>query len=146
MTVWRNGGLEHISATEMTMSLRAAVVEIGEGKLGIWKDRIGTHSIRSGTAMCMYLGECPVYTIMMIGCWSSNTFLQYIRKQVEQFSHDVSYRMLRFEDFRHIPNLTPRTSHLDSRQRNHPDNAKTRNNLGDQLKRLVWLPIFSLFN
>ncbi len=40
------------------------------------------HSIRSGAAMAMYLGECPVFMIMLIGCWSSDAFLRYIRKQV----------------------------------------------------------------
>ena len=34
--------------------------------------------------MAMYLGDCPVYSIMMIGRWSSDAFLRYIRKQVEQ--------------------------------------------------------------
>ena len=144
--VWRSRRIEHISATEMVMSLRASVVDVVEEKLGIQKHEIGTHSIRSGAAMCMYLGECPVYTIMMIGRWSSDAFLRYIRKQVEQFSHSVLHRMLRFEEFRHIPNLAPRVSHLDPRQRNHPDNAETRNNVGGQSNRLVRLPAFSLFN
>ena len=38
--------------------------------------------------MDVFLGECPVYTIMLIGRWSSDAFLRYIRKQVEQFSHN----------------------------------------------------------
>ena len=57
---------------------------IGEEILGIKAEEVGTHSIRSGAAMSMYLGECPVYTITMIGRWSSDAFLLYIRKQVEQ--------------------------------------------------------------
>jgi hypothetical protein len=40
--------------------------------------------------MAMYLGECPVYTVMLIGRWSSDAFLRYIRKQVMEFSHNVS--------------------------------------------------------
>ena len=55
--------------------------------------------------MAMYLGECPVYTIMLIGRWSSDTFLQYIRKQVMEFSHNVSKRMLKFQNYCHIPNF-----------------------------------------
>ena len=70
-----------------------------ETGLGIAKHELGTHSIRSGAAMAMYLGECPVYTIMLIGQWSSNAFLQYIRKQVMEFSHNVSKRMLTFQTF-----------------------------------------------
>ena len=90
-----------------------AAKAFGEAKLGFKTDDIGTHSIRSGAAMQMFLGECPVYVIMMIGRWSSDAFLKYIRKQVEQFSHNVSRRMLRFEYFRHIPDYNPRTSRLD---------------------------------
>eukprot|EP00957_Ditylum_brightwellii_P166469 12671483-Ditylum_brightwellii.AAC.1 len=62
----------------MINALRDAVVAIGEDILGFKKESVGTHSIRSGSAMSIYLRECPVYTIMMIGRWSSNTFLRYI--------------------------------------------------------------------
>ena len=144
--VWRNGKLDNITATEMVNALKAAIVEVGEEKLGIKKEEVGTHSIRSGAAMTMYMGECPVYTIMMIGRWSSNVFLRYIRKQVEQFSHNISCRMLRFEEFRHISDLAPMISHLDPRQRNHPDNTKTRRNDGGNSNLQAQLPAFSLFN
>ena len=87
--VWRNGRIEQVTSKDMVNALRAAVAAIGEEKLGISKEDVGTHSIRSGAAMAIYLGECPVYVIMMIGGWSSDAFLRYIRKQVEQFSHNV---------------------------------------------------------
>ena len=44
--------------------------------------------------MEMYLAGVPVYTIMLIGRWSSDAFLHYIRKQVEQFSQDITKKML----------------------------------------------------
>ena len=144
--IWRNDRIEHITSAEMTKALRAAVVSIGVEVLGIKVEDVGTHSIRSGAAMAMYLGECPVYTIMMIGRWSSDAFLRYIRKQVEQFSHNVSSRMLWFEMHRHIPDMAPRVSHLDPRQRNHPNNAETRRNVVGNSARRVQLPSFSLFN
>ena len=96
--------------------------------------------------MQMFLGECQVYGIMMIGRWSSDAFLRYIRKQVEQFSHNVSQRMLRVISHRHIPDIEPRVSHLDPRQRNHPDNAETRRNVGGNSSRRAQLPAMSLFN
>ncbi len=55
--------------------------------------------------MAMYLGKCPVYTVMLIGHWSGDAFLRYIRKQVMEFSHNVSKRMLKFQNYRHIPNF-----------------------------------------
>ena len=144
--VWRNNRIEHITSKEMVNALQDAVVAIGEDTLGIKREEIGTHSIRSGAAMAMYLGECPVYVIMMIGRWSSDAFLLYIRKQVEQFSHNVSCRMLRFELHRHVQDYAPSVSRLDPRQRNHPNNAETKRNIGGNSSRQARMPAFSLFN
>ena len=148
--VWRNNRMEHITSVEMSNALRDAVIAIGEERLGFKAVQVGCHSIRSGAAMAMCLGECPVYTIMMIGRWSSDAFLRYIRKQVEQFSHNVSKRMLRFIFHRHIPDLEPEgleptVSHMDPRQRNHPDNAETRKNIGGNLSKRVRLSHVSLY-
>ena len=75
------------------------------------------HSIRLGTAMAMYLEEFPVYVIMMTGRWSLDAFLRFIRKQVEQFSHNVSSRMLRFELHRHMIDNVLTISRFNPRQR-----------------------------
>ena len=65
--VWLNGCIDHICSQQVVDALRAAVAAIGPDRIGIQPTDIGTHSIRSGSAMAMYLGECPVYVIMMIG-------------------------------------------------------------------------------
>ncbi len=97
--------------------------------------------------MAMFLGGCPVFLIMMIGRWSSDAFLWYIRKQVEEFNHDVSRKMLTHMFHRPIPNYSSQTvSHLDPRQRNHPHNAKTRRNVGGDMARQAGLPAFSQFH
>jgi hypothetical protein len=59
--------------------------------------------------MVMYLASAPVYTIMLIGRWSSDAFLCYIRKQVEQFSKQVAKQMLTFQPFRTTPDIAPLT-------------------------------------
>lgn len=71
--------------------------------LGFHASDIGLHSARSGAAMAMYLAGVPVYTIMLLGRWSSDAFLRYIRKQVKEFSDGVSSKMLTSEDFFTIP-------------------------------------------
>jgi len=48
---------------------------IGEEELGIKAMDMGTHSIRSGATMAMYLAGVPVFTIMLVGRWSSDAFL-----------------------------------------------------------------------
>ena len=146
-TVWRYDRCEQITPRQIITSLRAACATIGSARLGFEPEEIGTHSLRSGAAMEMYLAAIPVYTIMLIGRWSSDAFLRYIRKQVEQFSKDVAQKMLTHRSFRTIPNITPRVvSNEDPRQRNHRDNAETRKNIGRDASRRVQLPAFSLFN
>jgi len=117
----------------IVQALEAAVVSVENDVLEINKNEIGTHLIRSGAAMATYLGECPVYTIMILGWWSSDAFLHYIRKQVEQFCHTVSHRLLCFLFHRHISELESRVSHLGPRRHDHPSNAKTRRNIGGAL-------------
>ena len=113
----------------MVVALRNAVESYGPSKLGIAKGDIGTHSLRAGAAMAMYLGGCPVYVIMMIRRWSSDAFLSYIRKQIEQFSHQVSSKMLRFQFHRHLPDKGVWTSKYDARQETVTDDAETRKNI-----------------
>ena len=144
--VWKNHKIEHVTSAEIVAALRDAVHAIREDNLGVKAEQVGTHSQISGAAMAMYLGECPVYTITMIGRWYSDIFLRYIRKQVEQFSQNVSRRMIRFQFHRHIPDLEPAVSQLNPRQRNHPDNARTRSNIGGNLSRRVRLPAMSMYN
>jgi hypothetical protein len=91
-----NGIIDQVTSDHMITALRDTVVGIGEIRLGIKKEDVGMHLIRLGTAMGMYLGECSVFMIMLIGRWSTNTLLHYIRKQVMEFSQKVAKRMLSY--------------------------------------------------
>ena len=145
-TVWHHDRREQITLWQVITFLRAACA-IVSAWLGFEPEEIGTHSLRSSAAMEMYLAAVPVYTIMLIGRWSSDAFLRYIRRQVEQFSKDVSQKMITHRSFRTIPDIAPRVvSNEDPRQRNHRDNAETRRNIGRDASRRVQLPAFSLFN
>jgi hypothetical protein len=141
-----NGSIDHVMSQQVINALRNAMGTIGEARLGTAKHELGTHSIRLGAAMAMYLGECPVYTIMLIGQWSSNALLWYIRKQVMEFSHNVSKRMLTFQNYCHIPNFKHQVSANDPQVRNDPDNAKMRRNVGGDTSRCMQLQAFSQFN
>jgi hypothetical protein len=139
--------VDKISSSQILLRLRAAARSVGSATLGFEPKEIGTHSLRSGAAMEMYLAGVPVYTIMLIGRWSSDAFLRYIRKQVEQFSCHVAKQMLTFKSFRTIPEIAPRIVSIeDPRQRNHRDNAETRRNIGGDRSRRVQLPSFSRFS
>ena len=92
--IWKYNRINHTTSKQITNALQGAVLAIGEDSLHIATHKIGTYSIRLGAAMAMFLGGCPVFLIMMIGRWSSNAFLRYIRKQVEEFNHNVSQKCL----------------------------------------------------
>jgi hypothetical protein len=54
--------------------------------------------------MAMYLTGVPIFSIMLIGRWSSTAFLNYIWKQVQEFSHGISSKMIEIQSFKHIQN------------------------------------------
>ena len=134
-----------VSSRQVTHKLRDAVKAIGEDVLNIKAEEVGTHSLRSAAAMAMFLAGLPVYLIMLMGRWSSDAFLRYIRKQIEQFSHDVSSKMIENMFHRYIPALSTTTTDRDPRQRNNPNNAETRRNVGGNATRQARLPAFSQF-
>eukprot|EP00957_Ditylum_brightwellii_P029349 2218653-Ditylum_brightwellii.AAC.1 len=70
-----------ITATKILDDIRSTVTRMGKDRLGFTANEVGTHSNRSAAAMAMYLAQVPVYTIMLIGQWSSDAFFIYIRKQ-----------------------------------------------------------------
>ena len=94
-----NGVLKHIPATRIVDKIRASATVIGEDVLGCHPSEFGSHSIRSGAAMAMCLNDVPTHTIMLVGRWSSDAFLKYIRRQVQEFTSGVSTRMIQRGSF-----------------------------------------------
>jgi hypothetical protein len=90
----KNNKLHKISGRQMLAQIRLAAAAIGKDKLGFTPKEIGLHSARCGAAMAMYLSGVLVCTIMLLGRWSSNAFLRYIRKQINEFSKGISSKML----------------------------------------------------
>jgi hypothetical protein len=84
--------------------IKDGVVANGKTKLGILCSEVGTHLIRSGATIAMYLTGVPIFSIVLIGHWSSLAFLKYVRKQVQEFSHGISSKMIEIQSFKHIKN------------------------------------------
>jgi len=116
-----------IPSSVILVRLRAAVQTLGVEKLGFGPDEIGTHSNRSGGAMGMFLAGTPVYTIMLMGRWSSDAFMRYLRKQVISLSHGIATKMLTFEEFYTVPDFIHSTADGDLRTRNNTNLATTQN-------------------
>jgi hypothetical protein len=113
-------------------TIRRAVKDLGSAALGFGPDEVGTHSNRSGGAMSMFLSGTPIYTIMLIGRWSSDAFMRYIRKQVIAASHGISKKMLTYEDFFTIPDFVHNAADGDLRSRNPNNLASTTSFSGSQ--------------
>ena len=68
------------------------------------------------TAMQLFLNKIHTYQIMLLGRWSSDALLRYIRRQVQEFSEGLSDTMIKKEFFM-IPDVETSDSQ-DPRTRN----------------------------
>ncbi len=117
---------KQFQSSHMLKRLRLAVDIIGKDTLGFTSAEVGLHSLRSGAAMAMYLQGIPVYVIMLLGRWSSDAFLRYIRRNVQEFSTGVSQKMIANPLFFTVPAADLE----DPRAPNHRLNLHLRSNCG----------------
>jgi hypothetical protein len=101
------------------MLLRQFLREVDSETLNIKPEECGLHSLRTSAAMAMYLNGIPVYTIMLLGRWSSDAFLRYIRKQVTEFSKGVARKMIQRPVYFHVSHA----QHEDPRTHNRLSSA-----------------------
>ncbi len=116
-----------IPSSLILLKIRQAVATLGHEKLGFHPEEVGTHSNRSGGAMGMFLAGTPVYTIMLMGRWSFNAFMRYIRKQVLSLSHGIAAKMLTYEQFYTVPDFVHTSADGDLRARSNSNLATTTN-------------------
>jgi hypothetical protein len=124
-----------------------SVANMGTEHLGFKPEECGTHSIRSAAAMAMHMAGVPVYTIMLIGRWSNDAFLVYLRTQVMQFTQRICIQMKEHSNFYSVPCFNPTVDKNDKHQRtrSHPfTNVPTSSN-GRGINRLVPRNPFNLF-
>ena len=87
----------------------------GKASFGFSASDLGTRSIRSGAAMSLFLMNHPVHKIMILGRWSSDAFLVYLRPQVLEWTNQMSGDMIHIDSFmdatdtRHVSTSDPRT-------------------------------------
>jgi hypothetical protein len=89
----------YFTGKDLLSRIRLVADTLGPDELGFSANQLGLHSARSGAAMAMCLADVPVFTIMILGRWSSDAFLHYIRKQVQEFSKGISQKMISNERF-----------------------------------------------
>ena len=106
----------NISSTDVRNHMRSSCTASGGmPTFGYSATDIGTELLRSGAAMGLFLMNHPVHKIMILGRWSSDAFLVYIRPQVLEWTNNMSSDMIKFNSFTDIatsqksPPTDPRT-------------------------------------
>ena len=75
----------------------------------------------------MFLAGTPIYMIMLMGRWSLDTFMRYIRKQILSLSHGISSKMLTYERFLTVPDFVHNAADGDICGRSNTNLASTSN-------------------
>jgi hypothetical protein len=99
-TIGSPSGPRYITAALLRKTLRSVcTLGGGEPTYGFHACDIGTRSIRSGAAMGLFLAGISVDKIKMLGRWSSDAFLVYIRPQVLEWTNNMSSEMIKNNSF-----------------------------------------------
>jgi hypothetical protein len=70
--------------------------------------------------MALFLGGVSPYIIMLLGRWSSDAFLHYLRTQVEEFNPKLSNIMINHSEYHYVSQQQdPRPQHSVSLQHHH---------------------------
>jgi hypothetical protein len=102
-----HGQTLQISGSFLRDQLRKTCQDMGgKATLGFDPHEIGTKSIRSGAAMALFLMNHSVHRIMILGRWSSDAFLVYIRPQVLEWTNNMSQDMIFLDSFFHVTEPT----------------------------------------
>lgn len=112
-----------ISQQDTNKLLRSSCETMPVNYFGYSSKLIGSHSIRSGAAMALFLSGESVHRIMIVGRWSSDAFLLYIRPQVQEWTSGLSQNMIKHNTFHHHSNALP-----SKHNRQNPDDPLTRHN------------------
>jgi hypothetical protein len=96
-----------LSQHDTNLLLRQTCAICSEMHFGYRPQDIGSHSLRSGAAMALFLAQESVHRIMILGRWSSDAFLDYIRPQVQEWTSGMSRNMLLLDDFHTATDSTP---------------------------------------
>ncbi|NER25729.1 MAG: hypothetical protein F6J96_34570 [Symploca sp. SIO1C2] len=87
-----------IKDSDVTRYLKATLGVIGHDHPSLDPKKIGTRSIRSGAAMALFMKNHHVERIKILGRWSSDAFLIYIRPQILEWTNLMAEHMAKASD------------------------------------------------
>ena len=92
-----------ITYKDIEHTIKSTAASLQEKFPSMNPDEFGTHSVRCGAALAMYLSGTAVIDIMLQGRWSSDAFLLYIKRQVLERSSGISSNMIKTDNFVILP-------------------------------------------
>ena len=96
----KTGETVQITSSQVSHTLKSVCERKGgHATFGIEPKRLGSRSIRSGAAMALFLANQPTERIKILGRWSSDAFLAYIRPQVLEWTNTMARDMAKTKDF-----------------------------------------------
>jgi hypothetical protein len=111
----REEGVIEVDSERVIRLLRVTCRTFGPIRgYGFTEDELGSRSIRSGAAMAMFLKNHSVEKIMILGRWSSNAFMVYIRPQVLEWTNIMAKDMASAGNFRDLAQSQKRPKKPDS--------------------------------
>ena len=94
-TYFSNRELKNFTKNDILLVFRGNTKSIQKDKMGYNSEEIGTHSNRSAASIAIFIDNIPCYMIILLGCWSLDSFLKYMRHQVLECSKGISLRMIK---------------------------------------------------
>jgi len=84
---------QQIQSTDIMKVVKDAIPAIQLGNLHFEKLEVGSHSLRAGGAMALYLNNHSMLEIQRAGRWTSTTFLEYIHSQLSATTRGLAQSM-----------------------------------------------------
>ena len=100
--VWESVVLDQ----DMNKLIKVAAVDLKLEARGFPAARMGTHLLQAGRAVALALSGQSPEMIKKIGCWSSDTFLMYMHKQIAHLTAGVAEGMAQSFPFSNIERAT----------------------------------------
>lgn len=91
-----------MSAADIRAAVRIGAEMDGLEAKGFDLGRIGSHSLRAGGATILKAAGHDDLTIMLMGRWSSNTYMTYIRTQIAEVTAGLARDMARRLTFHNV--------------------------------------------
>jgi hypothetical protein len=113
--------VKYFSQNDTNTILRHTCTLCPHKHFGYTETEIGSHSLRSGAAMALFLAQESVHKIMILGRWSSDAFLDYIRPQVQEWTSGMSLSMVSINDYHTATHNMTSNQHIKPNCKRHQD-------------------------